>query len=288
MFEFEIFFNVIAPLGLFLVMFGMGVSLHVEDFKRLAINPKAAVLGIFGQLIGLPLLAFAITQLLSLPPEIAMGVIILSACPGGAPSNAFVFLARADTTLSVSLTAFNSIVTVFSIPLIVGIGLQLFMGENTGIEINALEMVVKLSFFCVVPVVSGMIVCHFFPNFSIRSEGFFKYLSAFVLLFLLAAVLISQKEFLLNNLQKTWFVVVVLCLSSIFMAYCLCRLFSLGIKQTVTIIIEVGMQNNNLAILIATTLLLDIRMAIVPSIYGVFSFLLMGLFVFVVSRRSFQ
>jgi len=150
--------KILLPIALFIVMFGMGLSLKTDDFKRVIIFPKAGALGIFGQLILLPVIAFIFIWLLPMPPEIAIGVIILSACPGGIVSNVFVFSGKADTALSVTLTAINSFMTVFTIPFIVQAGLIFVLGKGEAPDLPVLRLMVMLFSLTILPVSLGMIL----------------------------------------------------------------------------------------------------------------------------------
>jgi len=268
---FQLIFTIILPGGLLLIMLGMGLGLEVRDFRNLLRNPRAAIIGVLGQLLMLPALAFALTAWLDLSPEIAAGIIILSACPGGVTSNAMVFFARGDTSLSVSLTAFNSIVTVFTIPFIVGLGLRIHLGESASIELEPVQTILRLSMISIFPVLSGMAVRRFARRFALRAEPWFKRFSLVLLLLMMAAVLVSQHDYLLEHLSETWRVVLLLNLGCMAGGWLLCKLARLDLRRTATLIVEIGLQNGNMAILIATTLLLDARLAIAPTIYGTFS-----------------
>lgn len=281
----EILNKLFVPACLCLIMLGMGLGLEIADFKRLLKNPKSAVIGILGQLIMLPMLGFALTYLLPMPPEIAVGLIMLAACPGGVTSNAMVFIARGDTTLSVSLTAFNSLIAVFTVPFIISLGLQLHMGDTHDIQIDPWETMKKLSLICIFPVITGMIIRKLAPNFAEKSQPFFKRLSSLVLILLLTSVLVIQRDYLLANISQTWLATVSLNFGCMSIGYLMCRIAKVDLRQTVTLVIEIGLQNASLAILVATTLLQDTRLAITPSVYGVLSLITVGLFVIVISRH---
>ena len=268
---FQIIFNVVLPLGLLLIMLGMGLGLEPGDFLSLLKHPGAALVGVFGQLVMLPVLAFLLSSMLDLPSHVAVGVIILAACPGGVTSNAMVFFARGDTTLSVSLTALNSVVTVFTIPFIVGLGLSHFMGEGGELALDPVQTILRLGTIAILPVALGMIIRRFARGFARRAEPVFKRLSLLLLLFMMAAVLLSQYDYLLANLAATWRVVFLLNFSCMGGAWLLCNLARIDLRRTATLIVEIGLQNGNLAILVATTLLMDARLAIVPTIYGTLS-----------------
>lgn len=284
--SFNLFFNLFAPAGLFIVMIGMGMNLAPSDFRRLLESPKAVVIGIVGQLVLLPALGFSLAYLLNVAPEIAIGIIILSACPGGVPSNVMVFLARGDLTLSVSLTALNSIVTAFTIPFVVMLGLSIHFATESQITINPLETIVKLSIFCILPVIIGMSIRKASPDFALKSEPVVKRTAILILLALLAAVAISQRKFLWDNIHDTWLVALSLNASAMLMAYILCQIGKVNLKEKITLIIEIGLQNGNLAMLVAVSILHDTRFATTPAIYGIISLFTAFIFSIVMSRRA--
>lgn len=275
---FDFIFKVFVPIGLMLIMFGMGLELKLRDFKQLLIDPKAVTVGIAGQLLLLPILGFTLVALLPMPPAIAVGIILLVACPGGVTSNAVVFSAGGDTVLSVALTAFNSAVTVFTIPFIVGMGLAMFPGEYGSLALDPVSTMAKLAMLCIVPVAIGMTAGHLFPALRRYSGKFFKRFSSFMLAFLLIVVFASQHEFLLGNIDQTWLPVLLLtgmCMGSAWLA---CQRLSIPLKKSTTLIVEIGLQNSNLASLIAISLLGDPQLAVSPSVYGVLSFLIVAIF----------
>ena len=156
---FETGFLVIVPVGLVLVMFGMGLSLGIDDFRRVFEFPRAALLGIVGQLLLLPALAFALTAVVEMPQDIAVGLIIIAACPGGVASNVIVYAARADVALSVTLTALNSTITVFTIPFVVSLGLAMHMGDSGTVpDMPILQTIARL-FSITVSIWSAGIKC---------------------------------------------------------------------------------------------------------------------------------
>ena len=283
--SFEIIFKIFVPIGLMLIMFGMGLTLKLADFQKLLSNPRTALIGVTGQLILLPLLGFMLAWTLPVEPAIAIGIIILAACPGGVSSNALVFIARGDTALSVTLTAFNSIVAVFTIPLVAGLGLQMFGTNSDPLALDPVETILKLGTLCILPIAIGILVGNFAPVFAEKSAPCFRRFSSILMIVLLTAVIVSQHQFLLDNLAQTWLIVMLLNLGCMLYAYGLCRLASVGDKQTATLVIEIGMQNSNLAILVAITLLNQPALAVAPTVYGVLSFLIIGAYVIQKTRQ---
>ena len=161
---------VFLPLALFVIMFGMGLGLTPRDFLRVWVEPKAMLLGLGAQLVVLPILGFLLAQVFPLSPELAIGVMILAACPGGPTSNSIVYLIRGNVALSISLTAISSLVTVFTIPLIVNFATQQFAGTAVALELPFGTTVVQIAAITIVPVALGMTVYHFAPELAARIE----------------------------------------------------------------------------------------------------------------------
>jgi len=149
---------IILGISLAIIMLGMGLSLVADDFKRIFLQPKAIIIGLVNQLILLPIIAFILVLLIPLQPEIAVGVMILAACPGGPTSNLISHLAKADTALSVTLTALSSFITILTIPFIINFSLEQFLNESNMIQLNILDTFQKILIIIIIPVTIGMII----------------------------------------------------------------------------------------------------------------------------------
>ena len=279
--------TVVVPLGLMAIMVGLGLSLGIDDFRRVLNFPKAAAIGLGGQLLLLPAIAFLLTTILPAAPAVAVGLIILSACPGGISSNAFVFALRGDVALSVTLTAITSVVTVFTIPLITALALAIHMsgGETPGLPV--LEMIGRLSLFTVVPVAAGMIVRAFAPRFAAASAKFFRPASLAVLVIIIGSSVVVSFDLMKANLAQAAPIALLLNLSTMAIGFVLAKWFRLSASRVLTITFEIGLQNVAVAVLVTLTLLGDAALSVVPIIYGVImlvsAFSLAGLF-----RRAYK
>src|SRR5690606_10576895 len=170
------------------VMAGMGLSLTVDDFKRVVKYPRAILFGLFNQLIMLPILGFTVVSIFRLSPEIAIGIMILAACPGGPTSNLISHLAKGDTALSVSLTAISSVVTVFTIPIIINLAMVSFVNQTERIHLDIWDTIVKIFSIVLIPVILGMLVKRFWSEFARKMERPVKITSGIILFLIILGI----------------------------------------------------------------------------------------------------
>lgn len=267
------------PLALAIIMFGMGLSLTPNDFKRIVIFPKAVAVGLLNQIILLPLIAFGLIQLFDLQPELAVGVMILSACPGGATSNLITHLAKGDSALSITLTGFSSLITVLSIPFVVNFSLQYFMPGGEVQQLNVLGTVIAVLFITVIPVAIGMLVLKKAPVTAARLDKPFRQMSIIFFVLIVLAAVFKEREHIVEYFVEAGPVALALNLCTLGVGYFSGRLFGLSKKQSTTVSIESGIQNATLGITIAATLLMNPAMTIPPVIYGLLMFGSAGLII---------
>ena len=263
----------------------MGLTLVVNDFKNIFKFPKAICIGLINQLILLPIIGFLIVTFFDLPPEIAIGIMILAACPGGATSNLISFMAKADLALSVSLTAVSSIITVFTIPFIVGFSLEYFADENAVISLNILETIAQIFIIIVIPVLLGMIIRNFKPKFAERMNNPVKKASAIIFSLVVIGLILKERENLSTYIQQAGLATLTLNLLSVFLGYYSAKLFSLRREQAFSIAIESGIQNGTLAITISVIILENTQYGIPAAVYSIFMFVTGAIIVFL-SRRT--
>lgn len=259
----------IIPWVLRLVMVGLGLSLAVADFKRVVIFPKAATIGFVGQIVGMPLTAFALAMLFGPPPFIAVGLVILAACPSGVTSNAYSFAARADVPLCVTLSAVTSVVTVFTIPFLINLALQTFGDEGQLGALPVLPMLLGLISYTLLPLLIGMILRARFPAFAAAAvEPIRK-----GVLYLMAVVLIlgvaSSYRQLIEHFAAAGALVLTMNLLTMGLGFGLARMFRLPIAQAVTITFEVGVQNLALSFAITFNMLNRPDLAVTALLYAV-------------------
>ena len=161
---------VFLPFALFIIMLGMGLGLTVKDFTRIFVEPKAVIIGLIAQLIIVPVVGFLLAMFFPLSPELAVGVVILAACPGGPTSNLVTYLVKGNVALSITLTAISSLVTVFTIPLVVNLAMQQFMAESVALQLPFLKTVIQIAVITLIPVSLGMLTHHYAPTLASTIE----------------------------------------------------------------------------------------------------------------------
>jgi BASS family bile acid:Na+ symporter len=233
----EILYTRVIPVLLIMVMTGLGLSLTIADLKRVIVVPKAATIGLVGQLLALPLLALALASVLAPSPEIAVGAIILAACPGGVTSNAYVFAARADVALSVTLTAISSVITVFTIPLLTYLAMQVFMDAAQRPDLPTVNIFRTLFMLSIVPIATGMAVRWRWPAFAESLLERLRRITVGVLMLLIIAAAISSYEIIRENLLAAGLLVIALNFLSMSMGFGLAKSFKLPLKQRITLTI---------------------------------------------------
>ncbi len=265
---------VFLPLALFIVMLGMGLGLKPDDFKRILVEPKAVGLGLVAQLIGLPIVGFLLASAFPLSPELAVGVMVLAACPGGPTSNLITYLAKGNLALSITLTAISSLITVFTIPLVINLSMQRFLGERVLIQLPFLPTVLQIAVITFIPVTIGMLLHHYAPRFAAKVEKGVKWLSLFFLALIIVGLLLKERANVLGFFVQVGWVMLTLNVLTMAIGYALATIAGLGRPSTAAITSEVGIQNGTLAIAVASapTLLNNPTMAIPAAIYSLIMF----------------
>lgn len=257
----------VVPICIFLIMMGMGLSLKPNDFKRVVKYPKAVSVGLLNQLILLPIIGFALANIMLLAPEYAVGVMLLVLCPGGTTSNMFSHLAKGDVALSVTMTAVASLITVFTIPVVLNLSLQHFMGEGNEFQLPIMKTMVSLMTLTIVPIAIGMLVKAFAPKFADSTQ---VHVSRFGILFLTLLIVFLtyiQQDIVVSAFIAAGPVSLVLNISTMALGYYSSRWFGLNAAQTTSVTIEVGLQNSTLSMFMALTLLANYKMSFTPAIY---------------------
>lgn len=264
--------EVFLPLALAIIMLGMGLSLVVDDFRRILLYPKAISVGIINQIILLPLAAFAVIALMGVEAELAVGLVILTACPGGPTSNLISHLAKGDTALSITLTVVSSLITVFTIPFLVNYAIVEFIPGGEQQALPVFKTIISVLFITLIPVAIGMLIRKRKPNLAKQLDRPVKILSAVFLFIVIAGALFKEKENMVGFFKLIGPAALLLNLITMAVGFGTSRLTNHNLKQSLTIAIESGIQNGTLGIAIATTLLNNAAMSIPAAIYSLLMF----------------
>ena len=277
--------TVVIPVCLFLIMMGMGLTLITNDFKRVLKYPKAVGIGLTNQLILLPIIGFALANIMPLRPEYAVGVMLLVLCPGGTTSNLFTYLAKGDVALSVTMTAIASVITVFSIPIVLSFSLIYFMGSGSEFELPVVKTVLTLVVLTIVPISIGMLIKRYAPKVADRSQVYVSRFGVIFLTFLVLFLGYVQRDIIVDAFIATGPVSVLLNVSTMALGYYSSKWFGLNFAQRTSVTLEVGLQNSTLSIFMALTLLSNYDMSMMPAIYTLVMFLTAGILVRIFSAR---
>ncbi|MFN4122294.1 MAG: bile acid:sodium symporter family protein [Flavobacteriales bacterium] len=270
--EESILTKVFLPFALAFIMAGMGLSLQINDFKKIISFPKAFFVGVVCQMILLPIVGYLLISIFHIQGALAVGVMIIAACPGGATSNLISHLAKGDTALSISLTAITSLVTVITIPLIVNYSITHF-GEEGSVTLPLGRTIAQIFAITVIPVALGMYIKKKKPKISEKADQPVKFFSAFFLALVIAAAIIKERENLVELMQLTGPIMLTLNVGMMLIGFAIGKIFMLPAKQSITVAIESGIQNGTLGIFIAATLLQNSNAAIPSAIYSLLMFL---------------
>jgi BASS family bile acid:Na+ symporter len=276
--------EIVLPLVLFVVMLGMGLTLTLDDFRRVGVFPKALLIGIFCQMVLLPLIGLGVVSMISLTPALAVGLLVLAFSPGGVTSNMFSYLSRGDLALSITLTAVVSLVTPLTIPLLTNLAMDDLMGETAHISLPIVKTVIVLIAITIVPVILGMVINAKQPEFAKRSEKVVKIVSIVSLFVIIGALVAKEWSNLPDWFAQVGVACLLLNLTGMGVGYVAGVLGKLERPQSITIGLEVGIQNGTTALFVTSTLLENAEMSISPAIYSLIMFATAPLYGYLVNR----
>ncbi|HUH74914.1 MAG TPA: bile acid:sodium symporter family protein [Chitinophagales bacterium] len=277
--------TIVMPIALGIIMLGLGLSLTTKDFTRVVKYPKAMLVGLFCQMILLPIVCFFVAKSFGLTSALAVGLMLLSASPGGAVANLYSHLSNGDVALNVSLTAVNSVLSLFTLPLIVNLSLEYFMNDGQYIPIQ-FKKVIEVFAIVLVPVLIGMVINQNFPSVSKKLEKPVKIASALILALVIIAVVGKEKDNMLTYFQQVGLAALAFNVISMAVGYLLPRLLRVDARQAIAIGMEVGIHNGTLAIYIAMNVIGNETMAIPPAIYSIIMFFTAAAFGMLISRLT--
>jgi len=276
----------IAPIILALIMLGLGLGLRVDDFRRVLKSPKDFFLGFVSQLIILPMTAYLLIIIFKISPEIAIGLMIIAAAPGGVTSNILTKFANGDVALSITLTAIINLISIITVPLIIFTSADMLGVTNISQNISMTGIALKMFLVVTVPVILGMIVRKFAENFVKSKIQIFEKLNILLFIIFFIAAFYEERENFLNFLKQAGFITLILNLTMMIIAYYLAKTFASGIKQQKCIALECGLQNGTLAIFVSTQIFgTDIVYITPTAAYALIMYITGFLFVFFLKNK---
>ena len=276
----------IAPIALALIMLGLGLGLTLADFKRVITSPKDFSIGIICQLILLPIVAYIIVLILRLPIEIALGLMIIAAAPGGVTSNVLTKFANGDVALSISLTAVGSLISIISVPFIIFTSANLMGIDDISKNISMTGIALKMALVVTVPVIIGMIIRKLANNFISSKINIINKITGFLFIIVFAAIWIEERENIFSYLAQAGMAVLILNVSMMTLAYFIAQSFVTASPQKKCIALECGLQNGTLAVFVATQIFNDIAYVIPTAAYALIMYITGFIFIYILRNQS--
>ncbi len=278
--------TVALPAALAVIMFGLGLSLTVDDFVRVTRRPRAAVVALTLQLLVLPAVCFGLVLAAGLEPVLAVGMVLLAASPGGTTANLFSHLFRGDVALNVSLTAVNSLLAVVTLPLVTNLAVAVFDPPGAGGIGLQFGKTVTVFAIVLVPVALGMLVRRGSPAFADRMDRPVRVLSAVVLALVIVGTVLAEREDVAGYLREVGLVALAFCVLSLLLGFAVPRAVGVGHRQALACAFEIGVHNSTLAIAIAVGVLGSVELAVPAAVYGVLMFPVATLVGWAISRSA--
>ncbi len=278
--------DIFLPIALAFIMLSLGLGLTGADFLRIIRQPKDFFVGAISQIILLPVIAFALIKVWTISPELAVGVMIIAAAPGGVTSNILTSFAKGDVALSISLTAIISLLSVITIPFIIFTSLNLLGLENISTNISLIQMALSMFLIVTVPVIIGMSFRKFFSNAAIKFEVISKKISAVLFVIVLIGAILAERENVISYFAQAGLITLILNIVMMIVAFYVAQLMGTGIAQKKCIAIECGLQNGTLAIFVATSLFGGGTYVIPAATYSLIMFATSLIFVFLLKKNQ--
>ena len=276
----------IAPIALALIMLGLGLGLTIRDFTRVITQPRDFFVGFVCQLILLPIIAFILIKIFNTPIELALGVMIIAAAPGGVTSNILTKFAGGDVALSISLTAIISLISIFSVPFIVFKSADLFQVSYMSKDISMLGISLKMFLVVTLPVIVGMLIRRFATNFIISKTKIIQKISIILFVIVFLAIWIEEWDKIVSFLVRAGTITLTLNVIMMVVGYYVAKILASGIEQRKCISLECGLQNGTLAVFVSTQLFDDIVYLVPTAAYALIMFITSLAFVYLVKKIS--
>ena len=277
--------DIFLPIALAFIMFALGLGLTGADFLRVLKQPKDFFVGAISQIILLPVIAFILVKIWPISPELAIGVMIIAAAPGGVTSNILTSFAKGDVALSISLTAIISLLSVITVPFIIITSLGLLGSENVVQNISLTSMAISMFLIVTVPVILGIIFRRFASNVAIKFESIAKKISIVLFIIVLLGAILAEKDNIVSYFADAGLITLVLNVIMMIVAFYVAKLLGTGNAQKKSIAIECGLQNGTLAIFVGTTLFGGGAFVIPAATYSLIMFATSLIFVFLVKNN---
>jgi len=272
----------IAPLALAFIMLGLGLGLTTKDFLRVINNPRDFAVGFVCQLIILPIIAYILVIIFRTPVELALGVMIIAAAPGGVTTNVMTKFAKGDVALSISLTAIISLISIISVPFIVLQSAKLLGVSNISEEITMTGVAIKMAGVVTIPVILGMVIRKFAENFIASKISIIEKITGILFIIVFSAIWIEERENIFSYLAQAGMITLILNVVMMFIAYYVAKFFATGIEQRKCISIECGLQNGTLAVFVATQIFNDIVYIVPTAAYALIMYVTAFIFMYIV------
>ena len=276
----------IAPIALALIMLGLGLGLSTRDFLRVINNPKDFTVGIICQLILLPIVAYILLLILRLPVELALGLMIIAAAPGGVTSNVLTKFANGDVALSISLTAVGSLISIFSVPFIVFSSAKLLGVTDLSSDITMTGIALKMALVVTVPVILGMIIRRFAENFISSNINIVNRITGILFIVVFAAIWIEERENIISYLGQAGLAVLILNVVMMTLAFYIAKGFATGIPQRKCISLECGLQNGTLAVFVATQIFNDVAYMVPTAAYALIMYITGFILIYILKNSN--
>ena len=276
----------IAPIALALIMLGLGLGLSIKDFTRILRNPNDFIVGFICQLILLPIVAYIIIIILKLPIEIALGLMIIAAAPGGVTSNVLTKFANGDVALSISLTAIMSLLSIISVPFIVLTSANLLGATSLSSDISMTGIALKMALVVSVPVIIGMIIRGFAENFITSKINLINKTTSLLFIIVFAAIWIEERNNIFNYLAQAGLPVLILNVVMMTLAYFIAKKFVTGMAQRKCISLECGLQNGTLAVFVSTLMFNDVAYMVPTAAYALIMYITGFIFIYILRKSN--
>ena len=276
----------IAPIALALIMLGLGLGLTGKDFLRVLQNPRDFFVGLICQLILLPIVAYILISIFNTSVEIALGVMIVSAAPGGVTSNVLTKFARGDVALSISLTAIISLVSIISVPFIIFTSADLLGITNISSEITMTGIALKMALVVTIPVLIGMIIRKFAENFVTSNISLIEKITSGLFVIVFLSIFVEERENIFSYLAQAGTIILILNVSMMILAYYIAKTFATGLEQRKCIALEVGLQNGTLAVFVATSIFDDVVYLVPTAAYALLMYITGFIFIYFLRKQN--